>query len=80
MGLNPNQFINMDAYTRWLGEEEPGRDALPNIQEIIVFYMNLKLDEALPGESFTLMIWALLIILQTLQWGFSSQLIPVLVC
>jgi hypothetical protein len=66
IGLNPNQFINIDAYMRWLGEEEPHCDALPNIQEIIVVYMNLKLDEALPGESFSLMIWALLIILQTL--------------
>lgn len=48
MGLNPKRFINMEAYAAWLAEEEPHRDALPNIQELACVYMKLKLDDALP--------------------------------
>ncbi|KAG2031212.1 hypothetical protein BDR03DRAFT_1016300 [Suillus americanus] len=51
MGMNPKQFINMDAFARWLGEEEPHRDAMPNIQELICVYIKLKLNDALPSVS-----------------------------
>ncbi|KAG1866338.1 hypothetical protein C8R48DRAFT_772439 [Suillus tomentosus] len=49
MGLNPKRFINMEAYTAWLAEEEPHRDALPNIQELVCIYMKLKLNDTLPS-------------------------------
>ncbi|KAG2038742.1 hypothetical protein BDR03DRAFT_1009494 [Suillus americanus] len=50
MGLNPKQFINFNAYTQWLTQLDPHPEALPNILELVIVYMNLKLENRLPGE------------------------------
>ncbi|KAG2136422.1 hypothetical protein DEU56DRAFT_756330 [Suillus clintonianus] len=51
LGLRPNQFINVQAYTAWLSVEEPHVDALPNVLEIIIAYMNLKIMGRLPSVT-----------------------------
>jgi hypothetical protein len=42
----------MKAFTAWLVQEENNREALPNILEILIVYMNMKLDNALDGMLF----------------------------
>ncbi|KAG1863906.1 hypothetical protein F4604DRAFT_1929027 [Suillus subluteus] len=51
MGLNPKQFINFNAYAQWLTQQDPHPEALPNILELAVVYMNLKLGNRLPAVT-----------------------------
>ncbi|KAG0694309.1 hypothetical protein DFH29DRAFT_1006446 [Suillus ampliporus] len=51
MDLHPKKFMNFNAYAQWLCQEEPHPDALPNILEIILVYINLKLANHLPAVS-----------------------------
>ncbi|KAG1722151.1 hypothetical protein EDB19DRAFT_1835138 [Suillus lakei] len=48
MGINPKKFLNYNTYTKWLGQQEPHPEALTNIQEFLIVYMNLELWEQLP--------------------------------
>ncbi|KAG2111477.1 hypothetical protein DEU56DRAFT_919982 [Suillus clintonianus] len=51
MGINSRKFLNRDAYHKWLGQYEPHPEALPNIHELLVHYMNLKLLDQLPAAQ-----------------------------
>lgn len=50
IGLCTNQFMNLQGYTAWLSREEPNENALPNVLEVIIAYMNLKLMGCLPSD------------------------------
>jgi hypothetical protein len=52
MSINPKRFLNLEAFTAWLVQEENNREALPNILELLIVYMNMKLDDALDGMLF----------------------------
>jgi hypothetical protein len=62
IGLHANQFMNLQGYTAWLSRGEPNNNALPNILEVIIAYMNLKLMGHLPSESFCAVIVCYLLI------------------
>lgn len=70
-GLRTNQFITLQAYTAWLLVQEPNKDALLNILEIIIANMNIKIIGALPGGSISSTPREILIFLQMSYLGFK---------
>ncbi|KAG1763535.1 P-loop containing nucleoside triphosphate hydrolase protein [Suillus occidentalis] len=51
MSINPKHFLNLEAFTAWLMQEDNNREALPNILELLIVYMNMKLDNVLDNVS-----------------------------
>jgi hypothetical protein len=63
MGLK-KKFLNREDYTLWLAQQEPHPEAVINLQEIVIVYMNLKLNSRLPRKSSFLFHHTLLTLLQ----------------